>query len=236
MKPFPSNICIIDDDADFVGFLAEYLRLKDCKCTVFVSAEDVMRSGNYENYDFFIVDLGLPGIDGVDLTAIIRGRSNAGILIISGRLGADAFNSSLDAGADMFINKPIRFDQVFHAIQSIWRRYGQPEARVTSWSITDDLTKLVSPLGHQVLLSPVEGRLLSKLHQNQGKVLSRVDLAQECDAAGSADHRNLDAAFFRLRRKIEREAGGAPPLRTVRGEGYQWTGDTAEGSKGSIPK
>ena len=104
MKPFPSNICIIDDDADFVGFLAEYLRLKDCKCTVFFSAEDVMRSGNYENYDFFIVDLGLPGIDGVDLTAIIRGRSNAGILIISGRLGADAFNSSLDAGADIDID------------------------------------------------------------------------------------------------------------------------------------
>jgi len=236
MEPFPSNICIIDDDADFVSFLAGYLRLKDCQCTVFGSAEDVMRSGNYENFDFFIVDLGLPGIDGVDLTTIIRGRSDAGILIISGRLGADAFNSSLDAGADMFINKPIRFDQVLHAIKSIWRRYGKPEARAIAWSITDDLTKLISPLGHQVLLSPVEGRLLSKLQQNKSQVLSRLDLAKECEAAGVADHRNLDAAFFRLRRKIERDAGGVPPIRTIRGEGYQWTGDIADASTGSIPK
>jgi len=167
---------------------------------------------------------------------MIRGRSDAGILIISGRLGADAFNSSLDAGADMFINKPIRFDQVFHAMQSIWRRYGQPEARAKSWSITDDLTKLISPLGHQVQLSPVEGRLLSKLHQNKSKVLSRLDLAQECEAAGIADHRNLDAAFFRLRRKIERDAGGVPPIRTVRGEGYQWAGDMADATKGSLPE
>jgi two-component system OmpR family response regulator len=236
MEPFPSNICIIDDDADFVRFLADYLRLQDCQCTVFGSAEDLMRSGNYENYDFFIVDLGLPGVDGVDLTTVIRARSKAGILIVSGRLGADAFNSSLDAGADMFINKPIRFDQVLHAIKSILRRYGQPEARIKTWSLSDDLTKLISPVGHQVMLSPVEGRLLSKLHQNQSKVLSRVELAQECEAAGIADHRNLDAAFFRLRRKIERDAGGAPPLRTVRGEGYQWADDLANGAKGSIPE
>lgn len=128
---FPSDICIVDDDADFVSFLADYLRLRGCRCSTFTSAEELIRGGSLEDYDFFILDLGLPGIDGVELAALIRGSSNAGMLVVSGRLGPDAFNSALAAGADMFINKPVRFDQVSHAIQSIWRRYREPRAAYT---------------------------------------------------------------------------------------------------------
>lgn len=234
MEPFPSNICIVDDDADFVGFLAEYLRLKGCRCTIFVSAEEMMRSGGFENYDFFIIDLGLPGIDGTDLTALIRGRSAAGILVVSGRLGPDAFNSALAAGADMFVNKPVRFDQVSHAIASIWRRFAEPRARVSAWSIAPDLTKLISPLGREVPLSPLESRLINKLRQSGSETVSRSDLAEASGVAGSMDHRNLDAAFFRLRRKIERDSGGPSPFRTVHGVGYRLTEDIEDGQPGSI--
>lgn len=221
MKAFPSNICIVDDDKDFVSFVADYLRLRGCCCTTFTSAEELIREGSIEEYDFFILDLGLPSIDGVDLTTLIRGSSNAGILIVSGRLGPDAFNSALAAGADMFINKPVRFDQVSHAIQSIWRRYGEPRARLTAWSITNDAKKLISPMGHEVILSPVEGRLIDKLRRNKGEATSRAELCQTAGISGNGDYRNLDAAFFRLRRKIERDAGCPSPFRTVHGIGYQ---------------
>jgi len=221
MKAFPSNICIVDDDADFAEFLAEYLRIRECSCSVFSSAEELMQSGNIESYDFFIVDLGLPGIDGTDLTVMIRSRNPGGILIVSGRLGADAFNSALAAGADMFVNKPVRFDQVTHAVSSIWRRFGEPRARTASWKATHDFSELMSPAQLKISLTSMEGKLMQKLVENAQIALSRTDLALAAGVAGSVDHRNLDATFFRLRRKIERDAGCPPPFRTVHGVGYQ---------------
>jgi DNA-binding response OmpR family regulator len=221
MSVFPANICIVDDDQDFVGFLADYLKLRGSQCSVFWSAEALMQVGGFDQYDFFILDLGLPGIDGVDLTTLIRARSAAGILIVSGRLGPDAFNSALAAGADMFVNKPVRFDQVYHAIQSIWRRFAEPRARTNHWTISGDSGVLVSPLGHEVALTPAEGRLLQRLRTAGREAVSRADLADAAGIASSPDHRNLDAAVFRLRRKIEREANSPSPFRTVHGVGYQ---------------
>ncbi len=221
MEPFPSNICIVDDDADFAEFLAEYLRLRAGSCVTFNSAEELIRSGTIESYDFFVIDLGLPGIDGTDLTALIRGRSTAGILVVSGRLGPDAFNSTLAAGADMFVNKPVRLDQVTHAVSSIWRRFGEPRVRTTSWKISHDFMELTSPAQLRVALSRIESKLIRKLSEDVEASVSRADLARSSGVTGGDDHRNLDAAFFRLRRKIEREAGCPSPFRTVHGIGYQ---------------
>jgi two-component system OmpR family response regulator len=227
MEPFPSNICIVDDDSDFAEFLAEYLRLRAGNCIAFSSAEELIRSGNIDSYDFFVIDLGLPGIDGTDLTALVRGRSAAGILVISGRLGPDAFNSTLAAGADMFVNKPVRLDQVTHAISSIWRRFSEPRVRTTSWQISHDFTELTSPAQLRVALTPIESKLIKRLSEDVEASVSRADLALASGITGGDDHRNLDAAFFRLRRKIEREAGCPSPFRTVHGIGYQLNEDIA---------
>ena len=221
MKPFPSNICIVDDDADFAEFLAEYLRIRGSICTVFNAAEELMHAGNIESYDFFIVDLGLPGIDGTDLAVLIRSRNPGGILVVSGRLGADAFISALAAGADMFVNKPVRFDQVTHAVSSIWRRFREPRARTASWKITHDFSELISPTELKISLTPMEGKLMQKLVENAQLSVSRLDLALAAGISGSVDYRNLDATFFRLRRKIERDAGSPSPFRTVHAVGYQ---------------
>lgn len=221
MELFPSNICIVDDDADFAEFLAEYLRLRECTCTVFNSAEELMQAGNIGTYDFFIIDLGLPGIDGTDLSVLIRGRNTAGILVVSGRLGPDAFNSALAAGADMFVNKPVRFDQVTHAVSSIWRRFSQPRARTGSWKTAHDFSELISPAELKISLTSMEGKLIQKLIEDAPASVTREDLALAAGIAGSVDYRNLDATFFRLRRKIERDAGCPSPFRTVHAVGYQ---------------
>lgn len=223
MDEFPQNICIVDDDEEFARFLAEYLTLRGCRCVTYPSAERLMQANDMERYDFFILDLGLPGIDGVDLTSMIRGRNAAGILIVSGRLGPDAFNSALAAGADMFVNKPVRFDQVYHATQSIWRRFANPRVRSSQWTLSDDGAILTSPGGNQVSLTAVEGRLLQALFDSGARPAARGDLAMAAGIAQSADHRNLDAAVFRLRRKIERETKAPSPFKTVHGIGYQIT-------------
>jgi DNA-binding response OmpR family regulator len=221
VEGFPKDICIVDDDEDFVRFLSDYMAIRSSRCTVFGSAEALLKSGTIPRYDFFIIDLGLPGVDGVDLTTLVRGQSKAGILIASGRLGPDAFNSALAAGADMFVNKPVRFDQIYHAVQSIWRRLGGVNPSRSQWEISRDATKLISPAGKPIDLTATEARLISLLMEMAPEAVARSRLAQFAGITSSPDDRNLDAALFRLRRKVEKLAGCASPFRTVHGVGYQ---------------
>lgn len=216
-----TNYCIVDDDDEFVQFLVKYLEAKGWRAKGYVSGEALLEAGTLADFDFFIVDLGLPGIDGVDLVTLIRSRSDAGILIVSGRMGPDAFNSALAAGADMFINKPARFDQIYHAIMSVCRRIPIKGGVDASWTMRSDPAALISPDGRQVPLSPLEMSLINRLLEARGTPVSREELAQASGAGGAPEFRNLDAAIFRLRRKIERDAARPSPFRTVHGKGYQ---------------
>ena len=217
----PEKICIVDDDGDFVEFLGQYLDVRGLTSAGFDTAEGLLKSAQLTSFDFFILDLGLPGIDGVDLITLIRGQSSAGILVISGRMGADAFNSALTAGADMFINKPVRFDQVYNAIASVSRRMSLRSNGSVAWKLDGRRSQFVSPSGAVVDLTPVEFKILKSLCEDVTSPMSRQDLADAAGIVQSADDRNLDSAIFRLRRKIEKDTERPSPLKTVHGLGYQ---------------
>lgn len=218
---FPSSACIVDDDSEFVDFLTEYLRSRGCQAMGFDSAEALLASSTIPNFEFFIVDLMLPGMDGVDLISLIRARNPGGILVLSGRMGPDSFNSALAAGADMFINKPVRFDQVYHSMATVMRRIGGITPAVQTWKFGQSIESLISPSGQIVKLSPLETSIFAQLLCHIDRPLGRVELATATGIAPGPDHRNLDAAVFRLRRKIERETDTPSPIRTVHGIGYQ---------------
>jgi two-component system KDP operon response regulator KdpE len=221
IKDAPKKICIVDDDNDFVEFLGQYLDVRGLASKGFDTAEGLLNSPELSSFDFFILDLGLPGIDGVDLITLIRGQSSAGILVISGRMGADAFNSALTAGADMFVNKPVRFDQVYNAIASVCRRMSIRSVGNAPWTLNGRRSQFVSPAGSVVDLTPVELKILQRLCESTGAPTSRQDLAEAAGMTQSVDDRNLDAAIFRVRRKIEKDTGQPSPLKTVHGLGYQ---------------
>jgi two-component system KDP operon response regulator KdpE len=227
----PNQICVIDDDADFAEFLTRYLEGRGLQATNFLSAEDFLQNGGIDAFDFYIIDLGLPGLDGVDLISMIRGRNQAGLLVISGRLGPDAFISALTAGADMVLNKPVRFDQVFQAIQTIMRRL-QGNARTPGlrgeWRVLSDGSTLLSPSDEQIPLTPVEARLIARMREAGLAPVSRTDLTDAAGISGETAQRNLDATIFRLRRKIEQKAKAPAPLRTAHGIGYQLSETIAE--------
>lgn len=216
----PDHFCVVDDDQDFLGFLGEYTNARGLKTSRFASAEALLHHGQIENFDFFILDLGLPGTDGVDLISMIRAKSSAGILVVSGRMGPDAFNSALNAGADMFINKPVRFDQIYNAVQTIYRRSKSTETHGSTWVLDRDTRTLIAPQQTSTVLSETEHTILQKLLAASPNPVSREELAEASGVIPGTDFRNLDAAIFRLRRKIERETQGPAPLRTERGRGY----------------
>lgn len=222
--PLPNHICVIDDDPDFADFLTRYLEGRSLRTSSYYSAEEFLQNGGIEGFDFFIIDLGLPGLDGVDLISMIRSRNQAGVLVISGRLGPDAFISALTAGADMVLNKPVRFDQVFQAIQTIMRRLQGNTRSPTQrgeWHILADGSTLISPGEEQIPLTPVEARLIACLRSAGLAPVSRTDLTDAAGISGETAQRNLDATIFRLRRKIEQKAKAPAPLRTSHGIGYQ---------------
>lgn len=216
----PKHFCVVDDDDDFLHFLNEYIVARGLKATTFRSAEALLARGEFQDFDFFVLDLGLPGIDGVDLTSMIRAKSAAGILVVSGRMGPDAFNSALSAGADMFINKPVRFDQIYNAIQTVYRRSKSATSNNDRWRFEPVSLTLLDPQGCAISVSSIEAALLQCLIENAPLPVSRETLAAHAEIQPGPDFRNLDAAIFRLRRKIERETGNPPPLRTERGKGY----------------
>lgn len=235
ISSFPTSACIIDDDADFVNFLSQYLEARGCRTKGFGAGEDLLAGSAIPNFEFFIIDLMLPGIDGVDLISLIRAQSSAGILVISGRMGPDSFNSVLAAGADMFINKPVRFDQVYHAMASINRRLGAARPASIQWQFDQFEQRLLAPNGKQVTVTPLESQILCAL-QNSGEApLERATLTALVGISPGPDHRNLDAAVFRLRRKIEREVGLPSPIRTVHGVGYQLGESFANTNNSDIP-
>jgi len=166
----------------------------------------------------------LPGADGVDLIVMIRASSQAGIVVISGRMGPDAFSNALATGADMFINKPVRFDQVYQAILSVSRRAAPTNASPKSWLFDARNATLTCPSGRQASLTPTEVRLVACLMVDDGAPRARNVLADVAGIAQSKDDRNLDAAMFRLRRHIEDQTNQPAPLKTVHGVGYALVG------------
>lgn len=217
---FPASVSIVDDDADFVDFLSKYLVARNCAVHSFGSAETFLSSPEGLNAEFFIIDLTLPGADGVDLIGMIRTRSNAGIIVISGRMGADAFSSALASGADMFVNKPVRFDQVYQAISSVTRRITGNREVSRQWAFHQTSRRLGAPSGREVKLTSTESKLLMRLIDAGEGAVERSALAEVAGIMPSKDDRNLDAAMFRMRRRVEQQTREAAPIRTIHGSGY----------------
>lgn len=191
---------------------------------LYSSGNAFLDDNNITIYDFFIVDLGLPGIDGVDLIMLIRAQSHAGLIVISGRMGPDAFNSALSAGADMFLNKPVRFDQVLQAIKTVSGRVARGDTGAVHWDLVTSAGEIDCSSGVTVKLTPLELQILKALTLHGLEGCDRKTLGSELGIEEANATRNLDAAIFRLRKKIESQTKRPAPIRTLHGVGYAITG------------
>ena len=223
LAPLPARVALVDDDGEFNEFLSEYLRARGAVVRSFRDGESFLKELEASSFDAYIVDLTLPGLDGVDVIAVVRGKDpHTSVLVVSGRVGPDAFNSCLAAGADMVIAKPVRFDQVVFALQALERRASAAPASTPSahpWRLEAPSSTLRTPSGGRVKLSPAEVEFLVALAQRPGTSMTRAELAR---AAGILEdgQRNVDAAMYRMRKRIEAATGELAPVRSVHRVGY----------------
>lgn len=217
----PSRIALIDDDKEYTEFLAQYLRARGMQVDVFDDSNDLLAHSDPYEYDFYIVDLMLPGIDGLDMIKVLRRRSDAGLLVVSGRLSPDVFKDVVQAGADMYLAKPVQFEQVAIAIEAVQRRAAKTGQTNAPWKLDRRAGQLIAPDGARVDLSETDISVLECFVEAAGEVVSREHLRMKLGRANERDATDgLNATIYRLRRRIERATPAIVPLQSRSRVGY----------------
>jgi len=217
----PNSIALIDDDAEFAEYLAQYLRNLDVSVDVFGCAEALMSMDDAAGFDFYLVDLGLPDQDGLSLIADIRRRTDAGVVVVSGRVGPEVFKQVIQAGADMYLTKPVQFEQIALVLTAVQRRVGPPGQATPAWGLNQAAAVLVAPDGAQIKLSDIDLAILSCFLEAKNEVISRETLQERMGhRASNANLNTLNATIYRLRRRIERATPALVPLQARSRQGY----------------
>jgi two-component system, OmpR family, response regulator len=218
---FPHTLALIDDDAEFAEPLAQALRARGCRVELFADSNDLLAEANAFDFEFYVLDLMLPGIDGVDLIKVLRRRSTAGLLVVSGRLAPDVFSEVIGAGADMYLAKPVNFGQVVLAVEAVQRRAAMANPANTPWRLDRRARQLVAPDGARADLGESDLALLECFLEADGMPVTREALCLCLGRAPDGDATDgLNSTIHRLKRRIERATDAVVPLHSKSRVGY----------------
>lgn len=201
----PATLALVDDDTEYCEFLAQHLRGQGVEVTAYSDSSGLLTDDAPYRFDFYVLDLMLPGVAGTELLRIIRKRSQAGVLIVSGRLGPEVFAEVINAGADMYLTKPVTFEQVELAVRAVHRRIMTTARTATAWKLDSRRSLLTAPDGQSVELGATDLMLMECFLQAQGETVSRDHIRSLLAHTSAAESdNNLHATIYRLRRRIER--------------------------------
>jgi len=228
------HILVVDDQKEICDVVQEYLTGEGYRVSIAHDGNGMRRVLGQHHIDLVILDLMLPGEDGLTLARSLRNESGIGIIILTGRGETVDRIIGLEMGADDYLPKPFHLRELLARVKSVLRRVqsrvgepGQPvrtNSRFAGWSLDLSSRELLSPAGQQVRLTTGEFDLLAAFVNNPNQVLSRdrlLDLARNREA-GPFD-RTIDVQVGRLRRKLEDDPQNPSLIKTVRGSGYIFT-------------
>jgi DNA-binding response OmpR family regulator len=215
-------LALIDDDVAFSEYLSQFLQSQGIAVRWFGDSDDLLCSERPFEFDFYIVDLMLPGVDGLSLLRLLRRRTDAGVLVVSGKLGNDVFDQVIGAGADMHLAKPVTFEQVLLAVGSVYRRAARTtdSTPAQAWRLDEVQRRLIAPDGAAIELSPTDVSVLGCLLEAKGETVGHQALLSVLGLSPDDDPNRLHATIYRLRRRIERATPALVPLQSKSRVGY----------------
>lgn len=216
----PRSLALVDDDIDHSQYLAAFLAELGVAVQAFPTSEALLISPQPFDFDFYVLDLMLPGIDGLSLLRLLRQRSDAGVLVVSGKVAHDVFDSVIAAGADMHLAKPVTNEQIALAMHGVYRRSGRPSAQTAAWQLDVAKSLLLTPEGTAIELSPTDLSVLTCMLHAAGETVGREALTASLGLAPGDDPNVLSATIYRLRRRIERATQALAPLQAKSRAGY----------------
>jgi len=229
------HILVVDDQKEICEVVQQYLSSEGYRVSVANDGGGMRRVMGQAEVDLVILDLMLPGEDGLTLARQLREESTVGIIILTGRGETVDRIIGLEMGADDYLPKPFHLRELLARVKSVLRRASsrtqkekpsgaRARARFAGWHLDLSTRELVSPGGGEVRLTTGEFDLLAAFVNNANQVLSRdrlLDLARNREA-GPFD-RTIDVQVGRLRRKLEPDPQNPTMIKTVRGTGYIFT-------------
>ena len=225
------HVLIVDDDREIRGLLAQYLEKHDFRTTAVADGKDMRRVLDRTHIDLLVLDLMLPGEDGLALCRELRSRSQLPIIMLTAR-GEDVDRIvGLELGADDYVAKPFNPRELLGRIKAVLRRAAHaprdpsPETvrgfSFGGWRLDTGTRTLRNSDGREVALSGAEYRLLAVLLGAGNRVLTRAQLT-ELLRGRDADpfDRSIDVRVSRLRQILGDDARAPQIIKTVYGEGY----------------
>jgi two-component system OmpR family response regulator len=226
------HVLLVDDDAEIRALLSEYLTREGFAVTAVPDGRSMDEALEDTRFDIAVLDLMLPGEDGVTLCKRLRAKSILPVIMLTAR-GEEADRiTGLEAGADDYLAKPFNPRELLARVHSVLRRARTlpedvtPEQarrfRFSGWKLDTLTRQLVSPNSVVTPLSGAEYRLLSVFLHHAGEVLSRDQLTEMIRGRGShmPFDRSIDVQVSRLRQRLGDDGRVPACIRTVRGEGY----------------
>ena len=227
----PQHILIVDDDREIRSLLRDYLEKNGYRATAVADGKGMRRALEQSHVDFIVLDLMLPGEDGLSLCRELRKQSQVPVLMLTALAEEVDRVVGLEVGADDYLAKPFSPRELVGRIKAILRRTAHMPRdlvaadvagyRFGDWQLDTTTRTLLHVDGTQVALSGAEFRLLTVLLAHPKRVLSRVQLMELLRGRDIEPFdRSIDVRISRLRQTLRDDARSPTIIKTVYGQGY----------------
>ena len=227
----PSRVLVVDDESPMLRALGTNLRARGYHVDLAPTGEDALQLAARHRPDAVILDLGLPGISGIEVIEGLRGWTAVPIIILSARGAEHDKVAALDAGADDYVTKPFGMDELLARLRAALRRIAPaPESALVetpAFSVDLAAKRVTGPEG-EVRLTPTEWGLVEALVRNDGKLVSQRQLLQDVWGPQYGEETNyLRVHMAHIRRKLEPDPSRPRYFITEPGMGYRFEGPDA---------
>lgn len=226
-----ARVLVVDDEAQIVRALSINLQALGYEVDSAASGEEALRKAADDRPDAVILDLGLPGIDGVEVIRGLRGWTRIPIIVLSVREEEREKIAALDAGADDYVTKPFGMGELVARLRAALRRSSDSDRSAPLIETADfviDLAakRVTKPGGDEIRLTPTEWGIVETLASNQGKLVSQVQLLRDVWGPNYGEETNYLRVFMaQIRRKLEPDPGIPRYFITEPGMGYRFEAD-----------
>lgn len=221
-----SRVLVVDDEAPILRALAANLRARGFETDLAQTGEEALQVAARHRPDVVVLDLGLPGMSGIEVIGGLRGWTTVPIIVLSARNTEREKVTALDAGADDYVTKPFGMDELFARLRAALRRgTPAPEAPIveTPHFSVDLAAKTVTRGGREIRLTPTEWGIVEILVRNAGKLVTQKQLLLEVWGPSYADESNyLRVHMAHIRRKLEPDTRQPRHFITEPGMGYRF--------------
>lgn len=227
------SVLIVDDDVKLVKLLQTYFEKDGCLTYAAGNGLDALHAVRERKPDIMILDLMLPGLDGLEVCRKIRKDNDIPIIMLTARDEESDRLTGLEIGADDYVSKPFSPKEVVARAKAILRRTNKEVVRsgyLSAGNLTIDLERhRVMKAGSVLELTPTEFKILELLAANGGRVYSRLQIVEQTQGYTFEGYeRTVDAHIKNLRRKIEVNPKEPRYIQTIYGVGYKFAGEADE--------